>query len=192
MTQPLRIYLAGPEVFLPEAKEMGEKKKALCLKYGFMGKFPLDNELILDDKPHENGLKISRANEELIDGCQLVIANITPFRGPSADAGTIFEIGYACARGLPVFAYSNTKVLFTERTVSYFGLSRDPATGVIRDHHHMNVENFTMVENLMIDGGIEASKGKIFRINVPEDELYTNLKGFKACLNAAYKLFAKP
>jgi nucleoside 2-deoxyribosyltransferase len=37
---PIRIYLAGPEVFLKNAKEVGEQKKALCRKYGFEGMFP--------------------------------------------------------------------------------------------------------------------------------------------------------
>jgi hypothetical protein len=32
-----RVYLAGPEVFLLNAKEMGEQKKIPCKKYGFEG-----------------------------------------------------------------------------------------------------------------------------------------------------------
>lgn len=40
-----RIYLAGPEVFLLNAKEIGKRKKALCRKYGFEGVFPLDVEV---------------------------------------------------------------------------------------------------------------------------------------------------
>jgi nucleoside 2-deoxyribosyltransferase len=33
--------------------------------------------------------------------------NCSPFRGVSLDAGTAYEIGYACALGKPVFGYSN-------------------------------------------------------------------------------------
>ncbi|MDF1764445.1 MAG: nucleoside 2-deoxyribosyltransferase, partial [Oleibacter sp.] len=32
-----RIYLAGPEVFLPDATLVGEQKKQLCRQYGFEG-----------------------------------------------------------------------------------------------------------------------------------------------------------
>ena len=43
-TVSLNVYLAGPEVFLVNAREIGERKKELCEKYGFQGHFPLDGE----------------------------------------------------------------------------------------------------------------------------------------------------
>ena len=43
----LRIYLAGPEVFHPRAKEIGEAKARLCAAAGFEGIFPLDTSLEL-------------------------------------------------------------------------------------------------------------------------------------------------
>ena len=46
MSQVLKIYLAGPEVFLPHAIEIGQRKKALCRQYGFEGLFPFDNEVV--------------------------------------------------------------------------------------------------------------------------------------------------
>jgi nucleoside 2-deoxyribosyltransferase len=39
--QAPRIYLAGPDVFLPDAIEAGKRKKVLCQKYGFEGVYPL-------------------------------------------------------------------------------------------------------------------------------------------------------
>lgn len=188
MKHSLKIYLAGPDVFLPNALEMGEKKKALCAQYGFEGKFPLDNKISNRGKKHFRGLRISQENENLINECQLVIANITPFRGPSADAGTIFEIGYARARGIPVFAYSNTIVPFRERTISFFGLKPDPATGAVTDRNNMMVEDTGMTDNLMIDGAILASGGKIITCEVPKKELYTNLEAFVKCLKAVKRL----
>ena len=101
---PKRVYLAGPEVFLSNAKEVGKCKKALCRKYGFEGVFPLDVEADLGGKsPKEIGLCISGVNEALIKNCDIVIANLTPFRGPSADVGTAYEIGFAHALGKKVF-----------------------------------------------------------------------------------------
>ena len=40
-----RIYLAGPEVFFPNAREQGEIKKRLCAAHGFAGVYPLDNAI---------------------------------------------------------------------------------------------------------------------------------------------------
>jgi nucleoside 2-deoxyribosyltransferase len=88
---PILVYLAGPDVFLKNAKEIGEQKKRLCKKYGFEGVFPLDAEINVKGKsPREIGLCISSLNEFLIRSSDLVIANITPLRGPSADVGTVF------------------------------------------------------------------------------------------------------
>jgi nucleoside 2-deoxyribosyltransferase len=115
---PLRVYLAGPDVFLREAKEVSERKKALCRKYGFEGVFPIDAKVNMEGKSAcEIGLCISQVNEGLIKNCDFVIANITPFRGPSADVGTVYEMGFAHALGKKVFAYTNVTALFTERTV---------------------------------------------------------------------------
>ena len=44
---PPRIYLAGPEVFLPDALEVGARKAALCGAHGLEGVFPLDASLDL-------------------------------------------------------------------------------------------------------------------------------------------------
>ena len=34
---PIMIYLAGPDVFLPNAIEVGKKKMAICEEFGFEG-----------------------------------------------------------------------------------------------------------------------------------------------------------
>ena len=42
-----------------------------------------------------------------MDAADAIIANLTPFRGPSADAGTVYELGYMAGRGKLCLAYSN-------------------------------------------------------------------------------------
>ena len=37
-----RVYLAGPEVFLSNAREIGALKRAICERYGLVGVFPAD------------------------------------------------------------------------------------------------------------------------------------------------------
>jgi nucleoside 2-deoxyribosyltransferase len=36
----VRVYLAGPEVFLANAREIGVRKRAICERYGLVGIFP--------------------------------------------------------------------------------------------------------------------------------------------------------
>jgi len=80
------IYLAGPEVFHPEAAAIGRQKQALCREFGFDGRFPLDDAIVRQTDPAGTAMAIYRANRRMLAGAAAVIANLTPFRGPSADA----------------------------------------------------------------------------------------------------------
>ncbi len=190
---PFRVYLAGPEVFLRNAKEIGEEKKALCQKYGFEGIFPVDAELDLKNKkPREIGLCISALNESLIRNCDIVIANITPFRGPSADVGTIFELGYAHALGRQVFAYTNIAASFTERTLEALGNQvYRGSDGKLWDGQGMFVEENDLADNLMIDGCLNANSKILVVEQAPKGQSYTYLGGFEKCLQAAKQIFNK-
>ena len=42
MTSRPPVYLAGPDVFLPEYAEVGRAKQALCARYGLDGHYPGD------------------------------------------------------------------------------------------------------------------------------------------------------
>lgn len=184
---PKHVYLAGPEVFLCNAKEIGEHKKRLCKKYDFEGVFPIDNEVDAKDKtPREVGFCISALNEELIKSCDFVIANITPFRGPSADVGTAYEMGFAHALGKEVFAYTNVSAPFTERTVkavnSQVNRGKD---GKLRDANGMFIEELELADNLMLDGCIHSSSERLVIEQAPADQLFTYLGGFEKCLKAA-------
>jgi hypothetical protein len=70
----------------------------------------------------------------------IMIANLTPFRGPSADDGTAFELGFFDALGRPIFAYSNACGGLAERTRAF--LARVPDT--------LAVEDFGLPCNLML------------------------------------------
>ena len=180
----MRVYLAGPEVFLMNAKEVGERKKALCRKYGFEGVFPIDNEVDAEGKsPRERGLCICAVNEDLIKSCDAVVANVTPFRGPSADVGTVYEMGFARGLGKKVLAYTNASEPFTERTVKALGdQARRGDDGKLRDFYGMFIEETGLVDNLMVDGCVNASSGVLAVEEAPAEELFTYLGGFKKCL----------
>ena len=120
-----KVYLAGPDVFLPDAAAVGEAKKRICAAYGFVGLFPLDKDLDLTGLSRwDAALKISAANEALMRSCDLIVAHMTPFRGPGMDGGTAFEMGFMRALGRPVFGYSNDGRVFAERTRTFLGLAK--------------------------------------------------------------------
>ncbi len=188
-----RVYLAGPEVFLSNAKAIGEQKKTLCTKYGFEGVFPLDAEVDAEGKcPRDVGLCISEANEGLIKSCEIIIANITPFRGPSMDVGTAFEMGFAHGLGKKVFAYTNVATGFTDRTVRALdGKVKRSLDGKLRDAQAMFIEEVGLTDNLMIDGCINANTKFLVVEEAPPDERFTYLVGFEKCLETAKKIIDK-
>ena len=186
-----RVYLAGPDVFLPNALAFAEAKRELDANYKFIGVSPFDNEIKPNLLPkHEAALHISAANEDLIRTCGLMIANMTPFRGPSADVGTAYEMGFARAIGLPVFAYTNVAGNLLDRTRKWFQL-KQRAIGEFEDAFGMAIEDFDCVDNLMLVGAVEA-EGTIIVVNpVPERETFTDLAGFEKCLDLAARWRAK-
>ncbi len=180
---PPRIYLAGPEVFLPDALAMGARKAALCAAHGLEGVFPLDAQLGLAGlaKP-EQARRISEANERLMRSCAGLIANLTPFRGVSMDSGTAFEVGFMRALGRPVLGYTNVIADYRARAEVY---RRAPPPLPDFDHPEAEIEDFDGAENLMIEVAIVASGGAVVRTAVPPGEEMRDLDGFEACLAQA-------
>ena len=76
-------------------------------------------------------------------GCDAMIVNITPFRGPSADVGSAYERGFMRALGRPIFAYSNDSRRFPERVRAFCGDAvRLRPTGENEDLDGMAIEPF--------------------------------------------------
>jgi nucleoside 2-deoxyribosyltransferase len=118
----------------------------------------------------------------------MLIANLTPFRGISADVGTVFELGFAYGLGLKVFAYTNVSQSFTERTVNALKQVHRSEDGRLRDSLGMFIEEVELTDNLMIDGCINNSSKHLIVEPAPVDELFTYLGGFEKCLIAAQKM----
>ena len=174
----MRVYLAGPDVFLPAPLERGAALKRMCAAHGLAGVFPLDP--LPDGDPADwdalpDAFRIARRNETHIAGCDALIANLTPFRGPSADAGTVFELGFMRALGRPVFGWSNTIMLFAARTHAFLG--DDDPSGML-------VEDFGLADNLMIEGAIQASGGALFTAAIAEADIWQDLSAFSRCVVA--------
>lgn len=176
MTAPeIAVYLAGPDVFLPDPMSRAAVLKAICARHGLRGVSPLD--ALAGGDPADwaelpEALRIARRNEAHIAGCAALIANLTPFRGPSADPGTVFELGYMRALGRPVFGWSNSGARFADRSRAFLASQPDEA---------MAIEDFPgMADNLMIDGAIHASGGRLVTREVAEAMRWHDLAAFEA------------
>jgi len=182
MTRPHspRIYLAGPEVFLPQARLIGAEKCRLAAEAGLEGAFPLDAQLNLEALPAgEQARRISRANEELMRSCAGLIANLTPFRGVSMDAGTAFEVGFMQALGRPLAGYTNVTADYAERARAF--RTRGSAA-MDSDRADLEIEDFGLAENLMIEVAILSSGGRVVRRQVVPGTELTDTAAFAECL----------
>lgn len=189
----LKVYLAGPEVFLPDAIELGSRKKRLCSAYGFEGLFPLDNEIVQEPSGERIDRLIYRANEEMIRRADFGICNLTPFRGVSADPGTVFEVGMLAGLGKRIFAYTNVVQHYFDRARHKETLACDSERNVWRDADDMTVEDFGNADNLMIDWAVAEHGGyPIVRHDAPLSEIHRDLTGFETCLRLAAEAFSKP
>ncbi|WIY53283.1 nucleoside 2-deoxyribosyltransferase [Devosia sp. YIM 151766] len=182
----MKIYLAGPEVFLPNAREILDEKISLTRVHGFTPVAPGDLTVAPSLSGREKGLAISAHNEALMLSADVIIANLTPYRGLSADVGTVYELGFMCARGCPAYAFTNVTDGLFERTSAWYGGDvREDAQGQQRGTDGLMLENCGFVDNLMLDGGIESRNGAVIRHEASRERLYTDLTAFQACLAIA-------
>lgn len=183
---PLRIYLAGPEVFLPDALAVGAAKVRLCAEAGFEGLFPLDASLDLDGLPRgEAARRIALANEALMRSADAIIANLTPFRGASMDAGTAYEVGFMRALGKTVLGYTNAGGDYASRARAF---RLNPPLAFDCDRVDLEIEDFGLAENLMIAVAVSESGTDVVSHEVGGRERMADLAGFRACLIQMQKL----
>lgn len=140
-----KIYLAGFDVFRQDPKSWGEGLKRTCAEFGFEGLFPLDNEAPADLGGQALARWIYDANIALLEGADYVMANLDNFRGAEPDSGTCFEVGFAVARDIPVWAYvSDTRPLVEQVPC------RTLPDGTAVDESGYIVEDFGLARNLML------------------------------------------
>ncbi len=175
----MKIYLAGPDVFLPDAVEIGKRKAAICASHGVHGLYPLDNAV--DLTAGDASLKIFKGNEAMMDAADAVIANLTPFRGPGADAGTVYELGYMAGRGKFCLAYSNDPALYAERVARFDSVTKS-ADGRLTDSNGLTVEDFGWPDNLMMIHALDLHGAKLVTPRKTPSDIWHDLTSFEACV----------
>jgi nucleoside 2-deoxyribosyltransferase len=144
------LYLAGPEVFLPDAVAVVDEQRRICRALGLVPISPLDK----GDGPGDQSLsrqdRIFAGNIALIEAADAIVANIAPFRGPDPDAGTAFEVGFAHALGKPVYLWAEDRSTSAERVAAHHGPLHTRADGMLADPDGLMVEDFGGPVNLML------------------------------------------
>ncbi len=158
-----RVYLAGPDVFFPESRQIFDALRAACDHCGLIGVEPSDGGLATGFKGSDEDLaqRIFDGNIDLIRSADGVIANLVNFRGHEPDSGTVFEVGFARALGKPVVAYGVAQESYADRVGRTIACARD-GHGVIRE-----IGNGAMVEglgqrlNLMLTRSVEIAPSPV-------------------------------
>ena len=150
----VKLYLAGPDVFRPDATGWASGVRELCRSAGHEALIPLDDEL------PATADAIFRSNLQGIAGAEAVLANLNPFRGNEPDSGTCVEVGYALALGKIVIGYTDDLRPLRERLHA----SGPDGEGRYRDAAGQIVEDFGLPLNLMlavplplVQGGVAAA-----------------------------------
>ena len=150
MTQkkPL-IYIAGPDLFLPDWPERAARATALCAEYGLIAilpvpAIPLTGPGVTELSNAEGAGKVFQACREAVRKADGVIANLSPFRGSEPDSGTVVECAMSHVLGIPVIGYASGKGSIIPIDSDSSGRLLAPDGGW--------VEQFGLSHNVMVHG----------------------------------------
>jgi len=177
----MNIYLAGPDVFLPDALTIGQQKVAICARYGLTGLYPLD--VPVDRNAESASLAIFKSNEAMMDASDAIIANLTPFRGPGADPGTVYELGYMAGRQKLCLGYSNEPKVYAERVRDFIAVTSHD--GRLVDCAGLTVEDFALADNLMMIHALDLHGCPLIAPKQAPADLWRDLTAFEVCVRLA-------
>jgi len=175
------LFLAGPDAWYPEAEQHLERQRLLAAAAGYT----ILPSTILPAEVRDAGELAARAlYAERISRLRKAdagIVNLTPFRGPGADAAATFEMGFLAGLGKPVFGWINlTDELdedYRERVEAWMGARPDEA-GIWRDGEDCEIEDFGLPEASLL----WAETRRLF-VNITDDPMH-DLTGFEMCLQS--------
>jgi nucleoside 2-deoxyribosyltransferase len=149
-----QVYIAGPDVFFPDAAAHFDRLCESCAALGVRGVRPSDGGLSTGVALTGGDIaeRIFRANLELIRSCDALLANLTPFRNAlDPDSGTVFELGFAVALGKPVAAYfPGSERAYEDRIEAHCGCTRDLQGHAWDARDGCLIESFGEPANLML------------------------------------------
>lgn len=185
MNAPPLAYLGGPDVFLPNAAAILAEKAIICAAFGIKANLPgdLSHCLPASASPRGTSRAIFDADVALATASDIGIFNLTPFRGVSADVGTVFELGLMFALGKPVFGYTNIATDYVQHIAPrQYVPPTERQLCVDADGCH--IELFGNPDNLMITESIAQRTIEIIRYDAPLATRLVDLTAFGLCCAA--------
>jgi nucleoside 2-deoxyribosyltransferase len=117
-----------------------------------------------------------------------IIANLTPFRGPGADAGTVYELGYMAGRGKLCLGYSNDPSSYADRAREFTKVtSRE---GRLVDASGLTVEDFGLTDNLMMIHALDLHGCALVTPRQAPADIWHDLTAFESCVRMAAERIA--
>src|SRR5262245_55562702 len=189
-----KLYLAGPEVFLPDPLAHAEHQRALCEQYGFTPLHPIDNGPTFSEPPvavltrmyeavklyrtdprpalialpseaMQQAMKIYLGNIKYVRECDIVVANCNAFRGALIDDGTAYELGLGNGLGKPTYGYIETALPAVQNVLKRYPCTIQ-ADGIPMDQDgYLVIDNFGNAINLMLECGMLLSGGRLVEGN---------------------------
>jgi len=109
------VYLADFEMFLPTCEETVRYWKKTCDRYGLIGLFPGEGDPV---EPGDNyWQRVFQHDVNWMEYSDMCIAQLDDWRGHEPDSGTLFELGYFVAKGLPSYGFYTGGKKLIEREI---------------------------------------------------------------------------
>jgi nucleoside 2-deoxyribosyltransferase len=119
-----------------------------------------------------------------MDASDAIIANLTPFRGPGADPGTVYELGYMAGHGKLCLGYCNDPELYAGRVARFTTVTSASDKRLI-DTDGLTVEDFGLPDNLMMIHALELHGAPLVTPRARPADIWHDLTSFEACVRLA-------
>jgi nucleoside 2-deoxyribosyltransferase len=140
----LKVYDAGPGVFAPNARRQAQERKLIAANRNIDLLHPLDAILI-------DAQEIYQANLAQIHAANVIIADLSDFRGTEPDSGTVWEYAYAFGLGKKVYGYSKGfEKTYMKRMQANNNILVQSDSRPLVDHKGWIIEDFKLPVNLML------------------------------------------
>ncbi len=175
------VFLAGPDLWYPDADAHLERQRLVAEQAGFL---VLEPGLLAAEVRDAGELAARARYAERVSRLRRAdagIVNLTPFRGPAADSAATFEMGFLAGLGKPLVGWINlsdeTEAEYRERVEAWMGARPDDA-GVWRDGEDCEIEDLGLPEATMLWAELRRL------IVIVTDDPMHDLTGFGMCLEA--------
>lgn len=151
------VYLAGLERYEENGRELFERMKEICKKYGFEAVSPLDevseNEIVDSNDAYAYAMHIFNRQQQHVKDCDIVIADLNNFRGYEVSNDIGFECGMGFQLRKKLYGYMENASNLIDK-IPNLGEAND-----YRDQIGSNVEDFNYPANLMFGSSMKIFEG---------------------------------